>query len=97
MYGSKAKALNVKNMKETLVNYCSGNQKDYDEIWMGFRQMRMLGFITEDTWKKFFNDTCGWTIDGDFLMDYNHDEEPTVVFDFNNGARGNGEYKEYRA
>ena len=40
MYGSKAKALNVKNMKETLVNYCSGNQKDYDEIWMGFRQMR---------------------------------------------------------
>ena len=29
------KALNLKNMKETLVNY-SGDQKDFDKIWDGF-------------------------------------------------------------
>ena len=29
------KALNLKNMKETIVNY-SGDQKEFDKIWDGF-------------------------------------------------------------
>lgn len=50
------KALNVKNMKETLVNY-SGEQKELDKIWNTFWEMACLGFINQDEWKRFF-DTC---------------------------------------
>ena len=58
---TKAKALNIKNMKETLVNY-SGNQKEMDKIWDSFYQMVCIGFISQDTWKKFFDECKGWYI-----------------------------------
>ena len=56
------KALNLKNMKETIVNYSMG-QKDFDRIWEAFYQMSCLGFISQDTWKKFFEQCRGWYID----------------------------------
>lgn len=56
------KALNLKNMKETIVNY-SGTQKDFDTIWGGYYQMACLGFISQDTWCKFFEQCRGWYID----------------------------------
>lgn len=59
-----AKALNIKNMKETIVNY-SGEQKEFDKIWDGFYQMATLGFIPHDTWVKFFNECRGWYIEED--------------------------------
>lgn len=56
------KALNLKNMKETIVNY-SGNQKEFDAIWDCYYQMACLGFISQDTWRK-FNAQCGtWYVD----------------------------------
>lgn len=58
----KAKALNMKNMKETIVNY-SGDQKEFDKIWDAFYQMALNGFISQDTWKKFFNQCAGWYVD----------------------------------
>lgn len=58
----KAKALNLKNMKETIVNY-SGSQEEFDKIWDGFYQMACIGFISQDTWGKFFDQCRGWYVD----------------------------------
>ena len=58
------KALNLKNMKETLVNY-SGDQKEFDKIWDGFYQMACIGFISQDTWRKFYDQCAGWYIDSE--------------------------------
>lgn len=91
----KAKALNLKNMKETLVNYCEGNQVELDKIWHNFYEMACLGFISMETWRKFFDQCKGWMIDGDYLIDSeNHDK---IIFDFDNGNRGNGEYQVFKA
>ena len=56
------KVLNMKNMKETLVNY-SGNQEEFSKIWDMFYDLVCLGFISWETWKK-FNEQCrGWYYD----------------------------------
>lgn len=57
-----AKALNLKNMKETLVNYSAG-QEEFDKIWDTFYQMAVLGFISRDTWGKFSDQCAGWYVD----------------------------------
>lgn len=97
---TKAKGLNIKNMKETLVNYCGGDEKEFDKIWDGFRLMALTGFITDDTWRKFWTECQGWTIIEDKLIDIRWDDNgeavETVIFDFDN-ARNGGEYQEYRA
>lgn len=56
------KALNLKNMKETLVNY-SGSTKEFDKIWDNFYQMACMDFISQETWNKFFDQCAGWYID----------------------------------
>lgn len=56
------KELNLKNMKETIVNY-SVYQEEFDKIWDTFYQMYCLGFIDQDTWKKFYEKCAGWYID----------------------------------
>lgn len=56
------KLLNLKNMKETIVNY-SGDQKEFDKIWDAFYQMACIGFISQDTWIKFFAQCVGWYVD----------------------------------
>ena len=58
----KEKALNLKNMKETIVNY-SGDQKEFDKIWDGFYQMACIGFISWHTWGKFLKQCKGWYVD----------------------------------
>ena len=40
----KVKALNLKNMTETLLNY-SGNQKEFSKIWNEFYEMFCMGGI----------------------------------------------------
>lgn len=59
-----AKALNLKNMKEAIVNY-SGSQEEFDKIWDGFCQMAYIGFISQDTLRKFFDQCRGWYVDED--------------------------------
>lgn len=68
-----AKALNLKNMKETIVNY-SGNQKDFDTIWDAFYNMACIGFISSDTWKKFSDQCAGWYVDEEnaCILDVRH-------------------------
>ena len=56
------KLLNLKNMKETLVNY-SGDNEELNKIWDAFYQMACIGFIDSDTWKKFFDQCRGWYVD----------------------------------
>ena len=58
----RAKALNLKNMKETLVNY-SGNNEEFNKIWGTFYQMHCIGFISRGTWEKFFDQCRGWYVD----------------------------------
>lgn len=58
----KAKALNIKNMKETIVNY-SGNNEDFIKIWNDFYNMVCLGFISRETWVKFYDQCKDWEID----------------------------------
>ena len=58
----KAKSLNLKNMKETIVNY-SGEQKEFDRIWDAFYQMACVGFVSQDTWGKFVSQCGGWYVD----------------------------------
>lgn len=55
----KTKNLTLKNMKETLVNY-SDNQEELDKIWNGFYLMAYLGFINENTWRKFSEQSKEW-------------------------------------
>lgn len=57
-----AKLLNLKNMKETIVNYL-GDQKEFDKIWDAFYQMTCIGFVSQDTWEKFFDQCAGWYVD----------------------------------
>ena len=61
---TNTKALNLKNMKETIVNY-SGYQEEFNRIWDVFYQMACLGFISQDTWKKFYEQCSGWYIDSE--------------------------------
>lgn len=56
------KALNLKNMKEALINE-SGDNKELYKIWESFRHMTCMGFISQDTWKKFFEQCVGWYVD----------------------------------
>lgn len=89
------KSMSIKNMKETLVNYCGGDREEFEKIWDTFRMMRNLGYISHETWDKFFEQTAGWCIDDDMhLIDSRTDE---IIFDFDNGQRNNREYEEYRA
>lgn len=70
------KLLNLKNMKETLVNY-SGDQEEFSEIWNGFYKMFRMGFISWETWSKFFKQCHGWYYDeeGDCIRDERHCQE----------------------
>jgi len=89
------KALNIKNMKETLVNYSGGDRDEFNRIWDTFRDMANLGFISSDTWNKFFNQTASWVITYDgYLIDTKTDK---IIFDFDNGVHNNHDYEEYRA
>lgn len=56
------KTLNLKNMKETIVNY-SCDREEFDKIWDSFYQMAFLGFISQDTWRKFCDQCGGWYVD----------------------------------
>lgn len=57
-----AKALNLKNMKETIVNY-SSDQEEFNKIWNAFYYMSCLDFISRDTWYKFCDQCAGWYVD----------------------------------
>lgn len=56
------KILNLKNMKEVLVNY-SGDNKELDKIWDALYIMSCCGFIDSDTWKKFSDQCRSWYVD----------------------------------
>ena len=75
------KLLNLKNMKETIVNY-SGDQREFDKIWDTFYQMSVIGFIDQDTWKKFFDQCNGWYVD-DKICGIRDDKTGAVIWKYN--------------
>ena len=84
------KRLTAKNMKETLVNWCDGDPKEYEKIYSLFVEMDKMGFISSYDWLMFGKDTWGWKIEGNYLIDT--EEDNTVIFDFNSIKYG-GEYR----
>lgn len=59
-----AKALNLKNMKEALVNYANDND-EMNKTWDALYRMACIGFIDSDTWEKFTGQCQGWYIGED--------------------------------
>lgn len=87
-YMEKVKALNLKNMKEALVND-SGDQREMDNIWNTLRHMACMGFISSGTWKKFYEQCAGWYIapGEDCVRDSNGaSREGTIVWEYTSGA-----------
>lgn len=84
---TKAKTLNIKNMKETIVNY-SSDVKEWDKIWDGFYQMACLGFISQDTWKKFSDECKGWYIyeDDKDIMVRDSEQGDGIIWIYNPNA-----------
>ena len=70
------KALNLKNMKETLVNY-SGCEEEFEKIWNTFYEMVKMDFIDRDLWVKFYEQCKGWYITKDQgeVRDMDHDDK----------------------
>ena len=56
------KLLNLKTMKETLVNY-SVDQEEFSKIWDMFYQLVCMRFISWETWNKFTEQCLGWYYD----------------------------------
>lgn len=73
--------LNLKNMKEALINY-SGIKSEFDKIWDTFWQMATMDFISRETWLKFYEECKGWYItdDGDEVRDSEHDDRVIWVY-----------------
>lgn len=76
------KMLNLKNMKETLVNYSSGSQEEMDRIWKALYTMYQCGFISHSTWKDFFMQCKDWHIEYNCVR--NADED--IIWDYDKGT-----------
>ena len=86
------KLLNLKNMKEALVNY-SGDNEELNKIWDALHTMACIGFIDYDTWKKFFDQCHGWYVDEENACvrdEFNtHEGVDSIVWEYTSDA----EYK----
>ena len=78
------KELNVKNLKETLVNY-SSNDKEFEKIYNIFYEMAFMGFIPMGVWEEFNNETWGWYYYEDLTTNEIRDREngDAVIYDYN--------------
>lgn len=76
------KNINLKNMKETLVNY-SGCQSEFDRIWHVFYEMACMGFISQDTWKKFFEQCKGWYVDETNAEIRDSEQDDKIIWKYN--------------
>lgn len=86
----ETKRLTVKNLKETIIYWCGGDSDEYERIRYMFNEMARMGFISEYDMLMFNEETWGWKIDGDYLIDTADDDK--IIFDYNNGLEGD----EYR-
>ena len=76
------KNLNLKNMKETLVNY-SECQSGFDRIWHAFYEMVCLGFISQDTWRKFYDQCKGWYVDETNAEIRDSEQDDKIIWKYN--------------
>lgn len=75
------KNLNLKNMKETLINY-SGCQSEFDKIWDAFYEMACVGFIDQNTWRKFYDQCKGWYVSEDETEIRDSEREDKLVWKY---------------
>ena len=76
------KNLNLKNMKETLVNY-SEFQSEFDRIWHTFYEMACMGFISQDTWKKFYEQCKGLYVDEANAEIRDSEQDDKIIWKYN--------------
>ena len=55
----EAKRLTAKNLKETIVNWCGGDPKEYERIRYMFEEMARMGFISDYDLLAFEEETWG--------------------------------------
>lgn len=75
------KTLNLKTMKETIINY-SGDQKEFDKIWNAFYMMTITGFISQETWEKFFNQCASWYVDEENAC-IRDSKDDSIIWEYN--------------
>lgn len=75
------KNLNLKNMKETLINY-SECQSEFDKIWHAFYEMACVGFIDQNTWRKFYDQCKGWYVSEDETEIRDSEREDKLVWKY---------------
>ena len=76
------KSINLKNMKETIVNY-SECQSEFDKIWNTFYEMACLEYISQDTWKKFFEQCKGWYVDETNAEIRDSEQDDKIIWKYN--------------
>ena len=76
------KNLNLKNMKETLVNY-SECQTEFDRIWHAFYEMVCLGFISQDTWRMFYDQCKGWYVEEEHTEIRDSEQDDKIIWKYN--------------
>lgn len=86
------KNLNLKTMKEALVNY-SGDNEEFNAIWDAFYKMTCCGFIDSNTWQKFFEQCRGWYVDEENACIRDELNTPEGVDSIVWKYDGNAEYK----
>lgn len=64
------KTLNIKNMTEDYVNF-TGSNEEMETLWKAFYLLVNAGYISSETWIKFYNRCAGWRVteDGKRVVD----------------------------
>ena len=86
------KNLNLKNMKEALVNY-SGDNEEFNAIWDALYKMACCGFIDSNIWQKIFDQCRGWYVDEENACVRDELNAPEGVDSIVWKYDGNAEYK----
>lgn len=85
MFKEYKRALNVKQMKEALVNY-SGESEEFFRIWKTFYHMQCMGFITHDEWKRFYEECHGWHVTEDQSEVRDGDNDDKLIWRYTSDA-----------
>ena len=76
------KNINLKNMKEILVNY-SECQSEFDKIWNTFHEMFCLEYISQYTWRKFYEQCKGWYVDEANAEIRDSEQDDKIIWKYN--------------
>ena len=63
----------ILTLKNIMIDYAtSESQADLESNWLMFYTLHCLGYITDNTWPKFFNECSHWYYDTDLCAVCTH-------------------------